>query len=60
MRVEISVLEPGYDAETYVVDSERECHDEVDLFAYRHVIDTNEEVRVGCVLAQPIRERGPA
>jgi hypothetical protein len=56
MRVEISVLEPGYDAETYVVDSEGECHDEVDLFAYRHAIDTREEVRVGCVLAQLMTE----
>jgi len=60
MRVEISVLEPGFDAETYVVSNERECHDQVDLFAYRHAVDTREEVRVGCILAHPIPEGVPA
>ncbi len=56
MRVEINCTEPGCEILTYIVGSEAECHDEVDRFAYRHVVESGMEVRVGCVLAFPVRE----
>jgi len=60
MRVEISVLEPGCEILTYEVESEAACHDEVDRFAYRHVVANGLDCRVGCVLATPIREEATA
>ncbi len=56
MRVEINCLEPGCEILTYTVESEAECHDEVDRFAYRHVVESGQEVRVGCVVASPARK----
>lgn len=39
-------------AEERIVSSEAECRDEVELFAYRHVLECGGlDVRIGCVLA---------
>ncbi len=56
MRVEISVLEPGCEILIYEVESEAECHDEVDRFAYRHAAANGLDCRAGCVLATPVYE----
>lgn len=52
MRVRIQTMEPGVPAEERIVSSEAECRDEVELFAYRHVVACGgQDVRIGCVLA---------
>lgn len=52
MRVRIQTTAPGEPAEERIISSAVECRDEVELFAYRHVVECGGlDVRVGCVLA---------